>query len=52
MNPSQNTPVPALSQHVNHAGGWGKLGWQTVEVELDIGDDALNTDDDGARLFC
>lgn len=52
MNPSQNTPVPALSQHFNHAGGWGKLGWQTVEVEQDIGDDALSTDDGDARLFC
>lgn len=52
MNPSQNTPVPTLSQHFNHAGGWGKLGWQTVEVDQDIGDDALSTDDDAARLFC
>jgi len=52
MNPSLNMPVPALSQHFNHAGGWGKLGWQTVEVEQDVGEDPLSHDEGDAGLFC
>jgi len=36
-----------LSQHVAHAGGWEKLGWQTVDIELDSDDIVMMEDGEG-----
>jgi hypothetical protein len=50
MNPQHNAQPLQLSQHCMHAGGWEKLGWQTLGVELDDDADASGHDDsDAAR---
>ena len=33
MNPSHNLQVPQLAHSFKHAGGWGKLGWHSLDVE-------------------
>ncbi len=40
-----------LSQHFAHAGGWEKLGWQTVEVEQDADDIALGDEAEGGLFY-
>lgn len=33
MNPSHSLQVPQLASPFQHAGGWGKLGWQSLELD-------------------
>lgn len=50
MNPNLNVQPVQLSQHFAHAGGWEKLGWQTVDVDLEAQEEVVMLDDgEGGR---
>jgi hypothetical protein len=42
-----NQQPAQLSQHFAHAGGWEKLGWQTVDIEIDVDDIVMMEEGEG-----
>jgi hypothetical protein len=50
MNPNLSVQPVQLSQHFAHAGGWEKLGWQTIGVDLEAQEEVVMLEDgEGGR---
>ena len=46
MNPSHSLQVPPLAHSFKHAGGWGKLGWHSLDVDQGLERTADLADDE------